>query len=54
VSYSSIALLDLAFPLDKVYIGIDWIMHDAFLTAKRDDLFRAWGILFKEYGPLKA
>jgi hypothetical protein len=46
-----LACIDLAFVLEKLHVGVHWVMHDAYPQRgpKRDDLFKAWGILFEEY-----
>jgi len=51
VEKDRIACLDLALLLEKVHSGIHWLMHDSYpsSSARRDDLFKAWGILFEEY-----
>lgn len=51
VSTNRLACIDLSFVLEKLHTGVHWAIHDAYgnRDAKRDDLFKAWGILFEEY-----
>lgn len=41
--------IDLAFILEKSHTGVHWAIHDRVSRQVRDDLFKAWGILFEEY-----
>jgi len=51
VSANRLACIDLSFVLEKLHTGVHWTMHDSYgnRNTKRDDLFKAWGILFEEY-----
>jgi len=51
IATNRLACIDLAFVLEKLHTGVHWVMHDAYSNRgpERDDLFRAWGILFEEY-----
>jgi len=51
VATNRLACIDLAFLLEKLHSGVHWVMHDAYdnQRSRRDDLFKAWGILFEEY-----
>jgi hypothetical protein len=51
ISTNRLACIDLSFVLEKLHTGVHWAIHDAYRNrdAKRDDLFKAWGILFEEY-----
>jgi len=51
ISTNRLACIDLAFVLEKLHTGVHWVMHDAYgdRASRRDDLFKAWGILFEEY-----
>ncbi|MGA9681321.1 MAG: hypothetical protein WBQ74_05855 [Candidatus Sulfotelmatobacter sp.] len=51
IATGRVACIDLAFLLEKLHTGVHWVMHDAYdnRRSRRDDLFKAWGILFEEY-----
>lgn len=51
VAPNRLACVDLTFVLEKLHTGVHWVMHDAYPDrgSERDDLFKAWGILFEEY-----
>jgi hypothetical protein len=51
ISTNRLACIDLSFVLEKLHTGVHWVIHDAYgnRDARRDDLFKAWGILFEEY-----
>jgi hypothetical protein len=50
LSTARLACVDISFILEKLQTGVHWVMHDAYTErSKRDDLFKAWGILFEEY-----
>jgi len=43
------ACIDPAFLLEKMYSGVHWLIHDDLPTNEREDLFKAWGLLFERY-----
>jgi hypothetical protein len=51
VATNRLACIDLSFVVEKMHTGVHWTLHDSYgnRDAKRDDLFKAWGILFEEY-----
>src|SRR5258708_16216303 len=42
------ACLDAEFLITRLYTGPHWVIHDA-IPEVRDDLFKAWGIVFERY-----
>ena len=43
------ACIDVALLLEKMYSGVHWLIHDGLPKCDRDDLFKAWGLLFERY-----
>jgi hypothetical protein len=43
------ACFDTAFLLEKMYSGVHWLIHDDLPLNERNDLFKAWGLLFERY-----
>jgi hypothetical protein len=40
---------DIALLAEKMYTGVQWIIHDRLSSDRRNDLFTAWGVLFEHY-----
>jgi|HubBroStandDraft_1064217.scaffolds.fasta_scaffold08261_4 hypothetical protein len=49
VAEGNFACIDVAFLLEKMYSGVHWLIHDGLPKRDRDDLFKAWGLLFERY-----
>jgi hypothetical protein len=49
VSKGNFACIDPAFLLEKMHVGVFWLICDKFPPDNRDDLFKAWGKLFEHY-----
>jgi hypothetical protein len=43
------ACIDPTFLIEKYYAGVHWTIHDRIHESKRNDLFKAWGMLFEHY-----